>query len=357
MYKMRKIRMFNWMKEENIDQSKWSPEETQILINLCSKALSYEEMFSSLPNKNINQIRRRIFRLNLQKLFDGRVASNATKNKTILGRDLSFEYCQSIASKYISRGEFQRKDGSVYQTARRKQWLEKICKHMNSTESSLPQLIIKKVFEDLLSTTCEYNTRKIIPPYELDLYFPNYDFAVEINGDWWHKDKERDRIKNQLCKQQQINLLTIECTNRWTEAKLKNAIIVQLEFINSILKTKWISSDINNIEIILSELIVSLQDIKAICKTYKSVNLFIKEQPKLYSKLCRLKLVEEYTEHMSRKKPHHLNEVVDKINSCKTFSEFKEKYPEIYLWCGRYRKQFLLLGLQGYKTKVRKTNY
>lgn len=32
------------------------------------------------------------------------------------------------------------------------------------------------------------NTRTVIPPYELDIYYPDKRIAVEINGVWWHSD-------------------------------------------------------------------------------------------------------------------------------------------------------------------------
>ena len=49
-------------------------------------------------------------------------------------------------------------------------------------------------------------------PLELDLYFPQYNKAIECNGKYWHSTDEaieRDRIKNEFCINNSISLLTV----------------------------------------------------------------------------------------------------------------------------------------------------
>ena len=58
------------------------------------------------------------------------------------------------------------------------------------------------------------NSRKIIPPYELDIYLPEYDLAIEIDGVYWHselqgKDKDYHLNKTLLCASKNIQLLHI----------------------------------------------------------------------------------------------------------------------------------------------------
>lgn len=50
--------------------------------------------------------------------------------------------------------------------------------------------------------------------FELDIFMPNLNRAVEYNGIYWHKDKTRDLLKQQLCKSKDIELLTI-WENEW----------------------------------------------------------------------------------------------------------------------------------------------
>ena len=73
------------------------------------------------------------------------------------------------------------------------------------------------------------SSRKIITPYEIDLYLPCFKMAIEVNGDYWHMNPKfymetdfhkttgklakdiwaRDQLKFEMCKQKNINLVTI----------------------------------------------------------------------------------------------------------------------------------------------------
>jgi len=60
----------------------------------------------------------------------------------------------------------------------------------------------------------EENSRKIIAPYELDVYLPKYNFAIEYNGNYWHtekngKSKDYHINKTNMCKDKGIQLLHI----------------------------------------------------------------------------------------------------------------------------------------------------
>lgn len=72
--------------------------------------------------------------------------------------------------------------------------------------------------EEVRQAFSDYNpfkTRSIIPPYELDIYFPEHKVAVEYCGLYWHSDKH-DRIhpsyhydKMKACEEQGIRLITL----------------------------------------------------------------------------------------------------------------------------------------------------
>jgi hypothetical protein len=58
------------------------------------------------------------------------------------------------------------------------------------------------------------NTRKLIPPFEIDIYFPEHGLAIEFNGVYWHsenqgKDKNYHLNKTLACEKQGIQLLHI----------------------------------------------------------------------------------------------------------------------------------------------------
>lgn len=59
-----------------------------------------------------------------------------------------------------------------------------------------------------------FNSRRIIAPYELDIYFPELSIAIEYNGLYWHsesqgKDRNYHYNKWKMCKDKGIQLITI----------------------------------------------------------------------------------------------------------------------------------------------------
>ena len=65
------------------------------------------------------------------------------------------------------------------------------------------------------------NSKKIIPPLELDIYLPDYNLAIEFNGIYWHseqngKDRNYHLNKTNFCEEKDIQLLHI-FENEWNE--------------------------------------------------------------------------------------------------------------------------------------------
>jgi len=59
------------------------------------------------------------------------------------------------------------------------------------------------------------NTKKIIAPYELDFYLPDFNLAIELNGNYWHseiggnKNSKYHLNKTKLCNDKNIKLIHI----------------------------------------------------------------------------------------------------------------------------------------------------
>lgn len=58
------------------------------------------------------------------------------------------------------------------------------------------------------------NYRSVIYPYELDIYLPDHNVAIEFNGLYWHselqgKDKHYHNIKRELCESNGIRLIQV----------------------------------------------------------------------------------------------------------------------------------------------------
>ncbi len=75
----------------------------------------------------------------------------------------------------------------------------------------------KEIIEFLDQENIEINSRKIIVPYELDIYLPNNKLAIEFNGMFWHsfnkketpKEKRKHLLKIEMCEELGIQLFNI----------------------------------------------------------------------------------------------------------------------------------------------------
>ena len=82
---------------------------------------------------------------------------------------------------------------------------------IGDTSSSL-ELVIRRWLDD---ANIEYltNVRDAIPPKELDIYIPSKKVAIEINGCYWHSDKEKPKNyhidKFEVCRDNGIRLIQI----------------------------------------------------------------------------------------------------------------------------------------------------
>lgn len=84
--------------------------------------------------------------------------------------------------------------------------------YANISQSS-PELEIKDIINTMYNDRCIENSRSIIPPLELDLYYPEKNIAIEFNGNYWHdenhKQKDYHFNKFKLCKDKNIRLVSI----------------------------------------------------------------------------------------------------------------------------------------------------
>lgn len=83
---------------------------------------------------------------------------------------------------------------------------------------------IKKYFPDATQSR-----RDIITPFELDIYIPSCQVAIDYNGLYWHSDLHKEQSyhadKRQLCLQKGIRLLFIyEDDWRWNRAVVKRTL-------------------------------------------------------------------------------------------------------------------------------------
>lgn len=225
------------------------------------------------------------------------------------GRKHTDESLRLIARTYKTRSDFQMSDPSAYRLSllRGHEFLDSICDHMVKGSYSTPQLICKHIMDNLLEMVCMYNTKKIIKPYELDIYYPIYHLAIEYNGKGWHFKREvidRDILKREICKERNITLLTITETSRNYESDIKNQLIENLDIINKVTNNQFLDVDILNIE----------------CSSVYDYILKIKD----------------------------FDTIKNKIKECSSVMEFQEKYTTEYNFLYRNKQMGLLNELRSY---------
>ncbi len=201
------------------------------------------------------------------------------RNKNINGRDLTNNLLKEIASTYSSKTEFYEMDNSAYITARKRGILKDITSHMKVKISSKPELILRNIFSTLFLVNFIENDRNAINPYELDLYFKDFNLAIEYNGRWWHKNDNVDKFK--LCNDNNILLITIVENSRDYWKDIKNQLIINLDIINEKLRTDITDLDIVNHNEILKYPKLFTDDELYILRN-NSKSFLIKNHKKLY---------------------------------------------------------------------------
>lgn len=327
----------------------WSKQEVNYLIR------NYKNTNNSdlclILNRTERSITKKSGSLGLKKTKE-QISKNISRRNKITGRDLTPEFLKNIALKYKTRGEFQLADPSAYKTCLDLKIIDDACFHMLKQNYSIPQLLLFEIIKTLIpNTLIEYNNRKAIKPYELDIYIPEYKLAIEYNGKYWHRYNLKDGLKADLCLKSDITLLYINENTRNYVLDIKNQLIDNLELINNVCRTRITDSYVENIDDFkLYELIkaniINIKDIESIILKYANFSNFKKNEPKIYSLLAKNKLLNKYTAHLERDKTSWNIEKVRKCISKYThYSDFVKNEYGCYIYVKKNKLDFLLENL------------
>ncbi len=231
-------------------------------------------------------------------------------------RKYTKEILADIAKQYSTKGEWQKKHSSSYASSLTigHEFHNTICSHMVKVSFSVPQMMCRKLLEELLGEKCSYNNRSILSPQELDIFFPRWNLAVEYNGWLWHSDpqvKIRDKTKSDLCAQMGIVLIVIhQIKHKDYELDIKTQIKEKLDIINQTCNTHFTSENVDSID---------CQDV--------------------YDDIIEL----DYK---------NLGNISDKIGNCETVGEFRKKYRNEYEYLKRSKNFHLIDVLRSRPVKV-----
>jgi hypothetical protein len=331
----------------------WTDDEINYLIENYSNKRNDE--LSIELKKTLKSIYKKAYVLRLKKSKEHKSEMIGLRNK-IVGRDLSYENLKNIAKTYKSRGEFQKLDSSAYSVARTMGILNDICSHMIKQSYSIPQLLLFEILKILISPSdIIYNSRKIIKPYELDVYIPEYKIAFEYNGKRWHLNNENDIIKQIKCDELNITLIKIEENNRKYVDDIKKQLINKLDCINKVCKINLKSEDILDIDekdlyLNIKDSILDENDVKNIISKYKTLKDFRINEEKLYKKLCKINMLDNYINILVKTKNawsvDDIEMIKSEISKYEYLLDFIQNSRSCYTYIKRHGLNHLLVDLK-----------
>lgn len=141
---------------------------------------------------------------------------NAVRNNTELWQDLKTMTLRQVAEKYNIHS------GSLRDVLNKEEFIQKY-QETYSYPKKQAQKAVFDLIKEWTGLECIMDSRKIIPPYELDIYLPEKKFAIEFNGSYFHSEarkfeagdeaKESHRnyhlTKTKICEENGIRLFHI----------------------------------------------------------------------------------------------------------------------------------------------------
>lgn len=331
----------------------WTTNEIKKLIELYPS--NFNKDIAEKLNKTLSSINNMGYRLKLKKNDLILSKRNEISNKTRIkngGRDLTYENLKKIAKKYKTRIDFIREDGSAYNVARVKGFLDDICSHMTIIKFSIPQLILREITDSILNVKGSYNNRKIIKPYEIDIYYNDFKLGFEYQGIAWHNNNKNDVIKSKMANEKNIKIVYIQelKNSRNYENDIKEQLINNLFIINKMSNKNITKNDVESC--VVKNIYLDLynkEEMLDIAKNYNSFVEFKTKEKSIYRKLLKIKLIDEATKHMVDKKINKLN-LDDKylksiIAKYDNLTDFRNENLKLYKHIKRVKKDFLLDGL------------
>jgi hypothetical protein len=101
-----------------------------------------------------------------------------------------------------------------------------VCPNPECRKQSTPQRAVYEYVRDLIGEeNILVNDRKTISPYELDIYIPSKNLAIEMDGVYWHQDEKESLDKVSLCVNHNIQLLHITDLSWYEHTEVWKSII------------------------------------------------------------------------------------------------------------------------------------
>jgi hypothetical protein len=259
------------------------------------------------------------------------------------------EFIINITKDLKFRNELLTLYPDVYKYVKNKKYFKTICKHLISNSISQPQLILKFITDKLFSLDGELNNRKILKPYEIDVYYEKLKLGFEYNGNYWHYNNLNDIKKINLNKD--ITLIIIKETSKNYILDIKNQLIENLNILQKF--NNLITEEIiQNINVDFNYLLnYDLDKYKQIAIKYKTKTEFKKNDYVIYNNCDKLNIMEIVGEHFIKYIYWDEISALNKASQYNNADELQNNYPGCY--------QFLLKNnlLNKVKYKIERLIY
>ena len=255
------------------------------IIDKCKKCKNRKEFYSI-------GIRKTIYRMGLKErclsAIDDAVKPQQEQKVLKIKSDI-----ETVVYNYRNKQSFREDYPKLYYAIITRKWLYYF-DHMIPQNFSMPQIIMRKILEEILHQTCSYNCRSILPnKKELDIYFPKFRIAGEYNGWFWHKDKKMgDESKKEFCEENNIYLLTINepfnnaySTLDKTVPEIQKNIITHIKRLNEITGLSVEEKDVYDVVIdsrIITEELYGKDTLDNIIDTYDKYSDIKNKHNRLY---------------------------------------------------------------------------
>lgn len=315
-----------------------------------------------LEDISINEISR-ILKVSTSKIKTDRIRYNLERNKNrTRGHCHNKKYTKSIcleaASKCKTKDEFMTKYRNEYLWLRRRGMMHEINFLERSVIKNFPEFVIKNILTECIGFDVMFNTRTIIPPYELDAFIPSMKIGIEYDGHTFHKNREdKDEVKSELCRESGITLIRIKEKHKNNKNKVIDNILYEISKHIDISKIKNI--DEFKKQTIEYALVTTsgclLEDALSISKNYETSKEFRKNHKTEFELIKSVdeKLLWHFEDFRKRSILISDEYILQIIKTYKTKSSFRDDHHGLYLMMQRNKEKFKI-SLSVYETLIDK---
>lgn len=271
--------------------------------------------------------------------YDGKIIFRKRK---IVPPKYSEEYIIGIIQNLKTIIEFESLYNKEYKYLLHKGELKKFCGHLipKPYYVSEPQLITKYILDSITNYNGELNNRKLIHPYEIDVWYDKYNLAIEYDGMKWHKNNKNDIKKEEILKNLNINFIRIteKTKERNYEKIIKSCLIENIKLLEKIgLNIR--EDEIEKIEVDYIKIInFTIEKYKNIASKYDNKTDFINKDSKYYYNAKKLKILDVITSHFKNRFTD--DDAIENLKNYRNEYDLHRKNKHLYKYCISKNIQF-----------------